>query len=123
MGGQQRDGLRPRLRVFIGPVGGSPVSRHRAVKTYSRVVNARVFPMPAVATQDSQLASSSPSQSASDAAANGDPTGTVSRVAPHFWRDLSRDWRRWTAAERTAALGLFVTIALMLLIGLLHRSA
>ncbi len=79
--------------------------------------------MLADATQDPQPASSSLSRSASDAAADGDHAGTVSGVAPHIWRDLSRDWRRWTAAERYAALGLFVTIALILLVGLLHLSA
>lgn len=79
--------------------------------------------MPAVATQEPQLASSSPSQSAGDVAANGDHAGTVSGVAPYIWRDLSSDWRRWTAAERYAALSLFVTIALILLVGLLHLSA
>ncbi len=79
--------------------------------------------MPADATQEPQPARSSPSRSASDAAAEGDHAGTAGGVAPCIWRDLSRDWRRWTAAERYAALGLFVTIALMLLVGLLHPSA
>ncbi len=79
--------------------------------------------MPADAPRDPRLASSSPSRSASDVAAEGDHAGTAGGVAPCIWRDLSRDWRRWTAAERYAALGLFVTIALMLLVGLLHLSA
>jgi hypothetical protein len=31
-------------------------------------------------------------------------------AAPRLWRDLSKDWRRWTTSERIIAAGLVLVL-------------
>ncbi len=55
------------------------------------------------------------------APAESQPSAAERKPRTHGpWRDLARDWRRWTPRERTAACGL---LALMLTMPLLSFAA